>query len=118
MAQRRAAGQPSSRFAGVTWMKNVRKWAAQGPWRGGEKQHLGYFVKEEDAAAAAKAAGAVERKPSSEHRGVSWNKGKCKWAARIGIGGGKTKYLGLFEDEAAAASAVEEAEAERDASNA
>ena len=51
---------------------------------------------------ASKAAGAVERKPSSAHRGVSWSKAKGKWEARIGIGGGQEKYLGRFETQAAA----------------
>ena len=58
-------------------------------------------------------AGAGKRKPSSSHRGVSWAKGK--WVAKIGIGGGKQKTLGLFEDEEEAAAAYRRAAAERDA---
>eukprot|EP01045_Picozoa_sp_COSAG04_P006723 COSAG04_NODE_337_length_16405_cov_652.804060_11_plen_632_part_00 len=114
VAQRRAAGQPSSPFPGVSWNKVSRKWEAK-IMRGGKTQFLGSFAKEEDAAAAVKAAGAVERKPSSAHRGVSWNKDTGKWMARIGIGGGKEKYLGRFEDEEEAAEAYRRAAAERDA---
>ena len=45
------------------------------------------------------AARAKRKKPSSKHRGVSWNKGERKWVAKIGVGGGKRQYLGGFEDE-------------------
>ena len=99
----------------MSWSTKERTWKAKGPRRDGKQQSLGCFVKEEDAAAAAKAAGAVERKPSSAHRGVTWHKATGKWRAQIGLGGGKQKHLGSFEDEEAAAAAVEEAAAERDA---
>ena len=105
--------QPSSPFPGVGWVKHVRKWKAKGPRSGGKQQSLGYFVKEADAAAAAKAGPrAVERKPSSSHRGVYWRKGRGKWVAEITIGG-KKKRLGRFGDEAAAAAAYRRAAAER-----
>eukprot|EP01045_Picozoa_sp_COSAG04_P017495 COSAG04_NODE_1550_length_6380_cov_2.250597_8_plen_515_part_00 len=116
VAQRRAAGQPSSPFPGVSWDKGTRKWAAR-IRHGGKKQYLGLFDKEEDAAAAAEAAreAAPQPKPSSSaHRGVSRHKATGKWEAAISIGG-KQQHLGLFEDEAAAAAAYQRAAAERDA---
>ena len=115
VAQRRAARQPSSRFPGVSWDKQHRKWKAEIQHKG-KKQHLDYFVKEEDAAAAAKAAreAAPLRKTSSAHRGVTWNKAEGKWQATITIGG-KRRYLGRFVDEEEAAAAYRRAAAERDA---
>lgn len=43
------------------------------------------------------------KKPNatSALRGVSWHRGAGKWQAHLGVGG-KSKYLGLFLDEAAA----------------
>eukprot|EP01045_Picozoa_sp_COSAG04_P001434 COSAG04_NODE_48_length_31217_cov_204.046758_15_plen_1201_part_00 len=111
VAARKAAGQPSSPFPGVAWSKGTRKWLARLCIGGGKMQNLGSFAKEEDAAAAAKAAGAVERKPSSAHKGVTWNKAAGKWVVQIGIGG-KQKRLGSFEDEAAAAEAYEKVRAD------
>ena len=52
---------------------------------------------------------------SSAHTGVTWDKDRSKWKARIRIGG-KVKALGYYEDEEVAAAAIEEAK--RDASNA
>jgi hypothetical protein len=50
---------------------------------------------------------------SSRFRGVTWHKQRGKWAARVNLSnsGGKNVYLGLFENEEAAASAAREARA-------
>ena len=42
---------------------------------------------------------------TSKHTGVSWNKQRQKWKAELWVGG-KTRYLGLFAEEAEAAEAV------------
>mgnify|MGYP007004218590 CR=1 FL=1 len=59
MAQRRAAGQASSPFAGVSWDKDRSKWTAV--VTGGVKHNLGLFVEEEDAARAGEAEARSER---------------------------------------------------------
>ena len=110
VAKRRAAGEPSSRFPGVHWAKQRRRWAARANV-GGDQRILGHFVKEEEAGEAAKAAGAVERKTSSRYRGVSWYNHRRKWVAQIHINGNK-KSLGLFKKEEEAARAYNK-EAER-----
>ena len=74
---------------------------------------LGRFVSEMDAAAKAKAAGAVQ-KPPSAHKGVTWDKYAGKWLARIGIGGGKKRTLGRFDDKEQAAACYRRADAERE----
>eukprot|EP01045_Picozoa_sp_COSAG04_P010510 COSAG04_NODE_646_length_11599_cov_28.808435_7_plen_348_part_00 len=51
VAQRRAAKQPASPYAGVGWDKRRRRWKAQIQHKG-EKQHLGYHVEEAAAARA------------------------------------------------------------------
>ena len=51
VAQRRAAGQPTSSFAGVSWPKKGRRWRAE-IWHEGRKQRLGSFAEEEAAARA------------------------------------------------------------------
>ena len=48
---------------------------------------------------------------SSKYRGVTWNKGDSKWLAKISVKG-KTKYLGIFNEEEDAARAFD-AEARR-----
>lgn len=42
---------------------------------------------------------------TSRFKGVSWDKTREKWMVRIGIGDGKLKNLGRFEDESEAARA-------------
>jgi len=50
------------------------------------------------------------RPPSSKHRGVSWDKAKSKWKARISRNG-VPKILGRFAEEEEAAAAYRAAEA-------
>ena len=45
---------------------------------------------------------------SSKYKGVYWNKRDCKWQATIRING-KTKHLGLFDDEILAAKTYDKA---------
>eukprot|EP01045_Picozoa_sp_COSAG04_P020658 COSAG04_NODE_2138_length_4717_cov_3.408402_2_plen_835_part_00 len=51
VAQRQAAGQPSSSYVGVSWVKSRRRWYAS-IYHEGLKQHLGSFAQEEEAARA------------------------------------------------------------------
>ena len=48
----------------------------------------------------------MQRSPSSKYRGVSWHKANKKWEVRIRVDG-KTKSLGYFADEIAAARAYD-----------
>ena len=81
VAQRRAAGQPSSRYAGVNWQKSMRQWRAQISHEG-RKLVLGYSAEEEKAARAreeqqrqreirAKAAGAAEARAAASAKANS-----------------------------------------------
>eukprot|EP01045_Picozoa_sp_COSAG04_P020474 COSAG04_NODE_2100_length_4781_cov_8.111064_3_plen_194_part_00 len=58
VAQRKAAGQPTSAYVGVSWHKQTRRWEASITHEG-EKQGLGLFVEE---AAAARAFDEAARK--------------------------------------------------------
>ena len=51
MAQRRAAGLHTSRYVGVSWAKEQRRWRAYIEHEG-RSQHLGSFAEEEAAARA------------------------------------------------------------------
>jgi hypothetical protein len=44
---------------------------------------------------------------ASPHRGVTWSKAAGRWQAQVGLDG-RTHYLGLFDDELAAARAASE----------
>ena len=118
----------TSRYRGVWWNKIAKKWKVA-IWVDGKSKHLGTFVDEDDAAWAfdayviAKkidrqlnfpcAPGAAGHRPTqkgrtSSHRGVSWDKSKKKWRAKIGVDG-KVTRLGTFVDEDDAARAYDAA---------
>ena len=107
-----------SRFLGVCWRKQTKKWEVRATDKGKQK-HLGYYDDETAAArafdayviankintdlnfpSAAGAAGhrTTKKGRTSRHRGVCWDKGGKKWKARIYVDG-KNKSLGCFVDE-------------------
>lgn len=128
--QRHKSPGKSSRYKGVTWNAQVRKWQAR-ICRAGHHHYLGLFTSEA-AAQAAYAAAAVElfgeyaapyveeeplpeRHPtpsstprktrslrSSRYLGVAWNRACGKWEACVKVGGRK-EYVGLYSHEADAA---------------
>ena len=55
----------------------------------------------------AKASTAHAGPRTSIYRGVSYNKKAKKWYARVGMCGGKEKFIGSFDDEIAAARAFD-----------
>jgi hypothetical protein len=107
-----------SRFVGVSWNKQDKKWKVQVTDKGKNK-FIGYYD-DETAAARAFDAYAIAKKintdlnfPSapgaaghrttkkgrtSSHHGVFWLKTRKKWQANIRVDG-KQKYLGRFVDE-------------------
>uniref|UniRef100_A0A061REF3 Pathogenesis-related genes transcriptional activator n=1 Tax=Tetraselmis sp. GSL018 TaxID=582737 RepID=A0A061REF3_9CHLO len=125
------APKSSSKYKGVHWDKTKSKWVGYIHMKG-KKHHLGYFPSEEEAARAydreslrcrgysknfprseypAKelAAEPETRKTlekSSRYTGVSWNKLRRKWAARIIIDG-RSQHLGHFTNESDAARAYD-----------
>jgi hypothetical protein len=107
-----------SRFVGVCWSKQGKKWQVQVTDMG-KKKFLGVFDDETAAArafdayviankinrdlnfpSAPGAAGhrTTKKGGTSRYRGVCWYKSTKKWRARIGVDG-KTKHLGSFVDE-------------------
>mmetsp|Transcript_25304 Transcript_25304/g.45119 ORF Transcript_25304/g.45119 Transcript_25304/m.45119 type:complete len:451 (-) Transcript_25304:137-1489(-) len=121
----------SSQFKGVHWDKTKAKWVGYIHVHG-KKHHLGYFAQEEDAARAydresLRCRGITKNFPSSEYDpselnqdpeprkalekssryiGVSWNKLRRKWAARI-IVDGRSLHLGHYVQEVDAARAYD-----------
>ena len=78
VAQRRAAGQPSSPYAGVSWAKKQRRWKAAFLHEG-RKQHLGPFVDEDAAARAYDAAARRLRGNEAHGGGRASGRGKNIW---------------------------------------
>jgi len=125
------ASTKSSKFKGVHWDKTKTKWVGYIHMKG-KKHHLGYFGTEEEAARAydresIRCRGVAKNFPrtdypaqdlaqepevrkalekSSRYTGVSWNKLRRKWAARIIIEG-KSQHLGHYALEADAARAYD-----------
>ena len=109
----------SSAHRGVCWYKARGKWVAQIKIDG-KQRNLGRYADEEQAAAAYREAAAAiaqgsalpappaRAEPSSQHRGVHWNKASGKWEAQICVNG-KRRHLGCFADEEQAAAAYREA---------
>ena len=121
-------GKVSSKFYGVGWHKQKKKWSATFR-HNGTKVHLGDNFDTEIAAAKAvdvwlrengRAADAnfdedgnfvprVSTK-SSKYRGVTWDKKASQWKASIRVG--TMEHLGYFDDEAEAARAFDTRAAE------
>eukprot|EP01045_Picozoa_sp_COSAG04_P013814 COSAG04_NODE_999_length_8849_cov_3.214286_10_plen_486_part_00 len=76
-AQRRAAGQPSSPYAGVHWAKKERRWKAE-IYHEGRYQRLGTFA-EEEAAARAFDEAARRLRGDKAHGGRQGVRGKIRW---------------------------------------
>ena len=126
-----SAGSKSSKYKGVHWDKTKAKWVGYIHMKG-KKHHLGYFPTEEEAARAydresLRCRGFTKNFPrtdypapdqaqepeqrkvlekSSRFTGVSWNKLRRKWAARI-IVDGRSQHMGHFAVEADAARAYD-----------
>jgi hypothetical protein len=117
----------SSRYKGVSWYSRSNKWKAQ-ITIDGKLTYLGYFRDEDDAAHKYDESAAPLGRPlnfsgkgqietvegrclgPSRYMGVSWNRPRNKWIARISIDG-KTTFLGAFKDEVDAARKYDEAAA-------
>ena len=115
LAARAAAmkwGKPGkSKFKGVCWLKEKKKWRARIMVRG-KRVYLGFYEDEEEAARAVTeylANGTVPPPArgarTSESRGVCFDKRSQKWKAQIQTKE-KKMYLGYYTTEEAAAKAV------------
>ena len=109
---------PTSQYKGVSWHKATNKWVSYIKING-KKKHLGLFTSEEEAAEAYQNALKIyndggdlsfmeTRIPTSQYKGVSWNKHRDKWRSQIEING-KQKHLGYFTSEEDAAEVYQKA---------
>lgn len=97
----------SSKYVGVSWRKDIKKWASS-IGIGEKRIHLGIFDDEEEASLCRENALkahlnreeiVVKLQPTaSKYKGVCFNKNKNKWIARKTINK-KTKNLGYFTSE-------------------
>lgn len=102
----------SSKYPGVTWNKNTRKWRAL--IRISDRLcHLGLFTDEDEAAEAyviacadiSKVVIPPTRKRLSRFKGVVFDKGRNKWRADMRVNN-KMYYLGRYADEETAGTVV------------
>mmetsp|Transcript_4211 Transcript_4211/g.13133 ORF Transcript_4211/g.13133 Transcript_4211/m.13133 type:complete len:251 (-) Transcript_4211:207-959(-) len=113
----------TSKYYGVSWHRSTKKFRACYTDRDSQNQYIGFFDNEADAAHAYNAAlrahglesirkvnavdeqGRLVAKPkaSSSFYGVSWNRRKKQWSAYV-----KGQHRGDFDDETAAACAVDD----------
>jgi len=138
------AGTTSSRFWGVSWHRQTKKWWAYYQDADGKRRNLGYYDDDEEAARArdqavrdaglegkrrtnaVDATGALvpreylrdrsavvapdpSRAPSattSKFWGVTWDKPNRRWRAQYKDTNGKTRTIGTFDTQEAAAYAV------------
>jgi len=120
--------ESTSKYYGVSWHRSTKKFRACYTDRDSQNQYIGFFDNEADAAHAYNAAlrahglesirkvnavdeqGRLVAKPkpkkTSSFNGVYWDSHREKWKTQTG-GRGKRKYLGYFDDETAAAHAVD-----------
>ena len=106
----------SSRFIGVSWHKQEKRWRASIMVE--RKVHnLGYFDNESDASNAFDVAEVklrgTPRLLTSAHRGVSWAARPKRWRAQI-RSNGVNKHIGYFKDEKSAHEAYVAASTARD----
>jgi hypothetical protein len=125
----------SSKYRGVSWHKQSKKWKAE-IYYDGKQHYIGCFVDEVEAARAyertARAPGSSgvglnfpaegergvpQKHNPSKYRGVSWHKQSKKWVAQIYYDG-KHHYIGCFVDEEEAARAWDRAARDRQGSSA
>jgi hypothetical protein len=96
------------KFKGASWHKSSQKWQVR-IQVDGKARHLGLFDNEEEAARKYdEVGGNVETRKTSKFKGVSWYKYRQKCKAQIKVDG-KSKYLGIFDDEKEAARKYDEA---------
>merc|ERR1712034_16534 len=114
----------TSQYDGVHWHKSSRKWYVQLSLKGKPK-YGGTFNDEMDAARRVNELceefgiplrypeiSAIPNQPyqakekTSQYKGVTYNKQKCNWYARLYLKGQNKKYGGTFEDEMDAARRV------------
>ena len=106
----------SSRFIGVSWHKQEKRWRASIMVERNVR-NLGYFDNESDASNAFDVAEielrGTPRLLTSAHRGVSWAARPKRWRAQI-RSNGVNKHIGYFKDEKSAHEAYVAARNARD----